>query len=388
MFLLEQINNKHNKSHEYTHSIIINYINNNGDLDELEDIFTFIISKLKVGQLNYVLDIMSTNSKTKYIILKNAEYIINLMSNERNYSFELVSHFLDLIKKDITDTTVIKNICNLLIYKHYFHIKNYVCLYNRFILNTTDFDEMKSYFCDIYQKEKKKILKENILNMIYFIPEDYEEKLENINKINENIHANFDEIYQLFFAELIDGILKDENKTIIDLHYLDEGGYSKVFVVGEKILKIGSTRYTHNIPNSKLFLQPFLRLDLKTLHACVEITTKVKTYDIKIDEQKLYEYYKQLRNEGIVWFDPKMDNVGELIMPNNVLYKNKVININQKYNGFDKNIDDILLPGEIVICDLDAFAIADNFDFDDDEVNYRCLNFESKYQRELKKEMH
>lgn len=84
-------------------------------------------------------------------------------------------------------------------------------------------------------------------------------------------------------------------------------------------------------------------------------------------KEELYEIYKELRDDGIIWTDAKAKNVGKLMKPN-IKYSPKIGEIDdngnitwgsQKYAGkaagFDSQPEnqEVLMAGEYVILDLD-----------------------------------
>ena len=156
---------------------------------------------------------------------------------------------------------------------------------------------------------------------------------------------------------MIDEILKSEGKRWIDINVIPGGKYSDVFEIGGKIIKVGIPRQTYNIPYHRRILQPLIRInfDIKGQYiACVEVCEKV---DLNIEEDKkevVYRVWKELREEGIIWADPKPENIGILLKDNIPLLDEEETWSDEKATGIQAKKDrDILKKGEYVIIDTD-----------------------------------
>lgn len=128
-----------------------------------------------------------------------------------------------------------------------------------------------------------------------------------------------EEVIKLMLQE----VLKHEKKQLSDIKQVGDGGYSSAFQIGSKIIKIGQALETYEIAkNSKRFLKPLIRHKLELINEegnidtiNIEITEAVDT-STKVTEEELYQIYKELREEGIIWTDAKASNVGRLLKPN------------------------------------------------------------------------
>ena len=81
----------------------------------------------------------------------------------------------------------------------------------------------------------------------------------------------------------------------------------------------------------------------------------VKTKYKEITREDVYRVYKELRKAGIVWADPKIENLGRLIGKNEINYHG-ITNPSENATGLineNKTIKKVLGPTEIVIIDTD-----------------------------------
>ena len=140
---------------------------------------------------------------------------------------------------------------------------------------------------------------------------------------------------------MIDELLQDENQRYIDIQYLKSGQFSQAYQIGEKVIKIGMPRATYYIPNHRRILQPLARKEFKEkkrnnrVFACAEIVDLVnplRPEDWK--EETLYQVYKDLREDGLVWTDIKYDNLGRLRRKNVVTFEGKEIWVAPEAVGF------------------------------------------------------
>lgn len=153
------------------------------------------------------------------------------------------------------------------------------------------------------------------------------------------------------------------------------------------MLKVGRERDSYKIPYHKRILQPLIRVDLselsKTNKGTLEVVEKVDI-NIKVSEEEVYEIYKELRDDGIIWTDTKQKNVGRLLKDNK-RHWNKSLGQSKKAVGyreggeFDLN-EEILSKGELVILDSDYI-----FYENDPHIewgNPLAIQFEERYQLE------
>lgn len=227
------------------------------------------------------------------------------------------------------------------------------------------------------------IVDKQVLNQI--IDKNREEVLFNIIKYKtlnyEQIILNDEDVYMLKI--IFEEVLKNENKRVSEIK-LNEGAFSKVFIIGDKVIKIG-IRNTFVIKNNKRFLKPLLRkmFAINGSDICVEITERV-IVDETITEEELYEVYKELRDKGIYWGDCHKGNVGRLIKDNKI-YFNEPIYFSDENCGYIKTDESniVLKSGEIVIIDND-YTYEESIPTSYLLSTNQSYTFEKRYKKENK----
>ena len=161
---------------------------------------------------------------------------------------------------------------------------------------------------------------------------------------------------------LVEELASRENVHLHDIKHIATGGYSNVLQVGSKILKLGKKRKNFSIKNNKRFLAGF-RGEIKSLYfddviLTYEITETVDTEHI--DNINLYELYKELRDEGLIWTDCHKDNIGILLKDNKVYYKD-IDFVDKNATGYTSENKEILKKGDVVILDNDYIFTEEEF---------------------------
>ena len=200
--------------------------------------------------------------------------------------------------------------------------------------------------------------------------------------------------YSLTLQLLIKDLLNSEHKKFSDMRKVGEGVYSNVYQIGTKIIKIGAPRQTHKIPNHRRILQPIARKELTNEMGrpigSIEVTDEVDTSKetlSKITEEDLYKIYKELRTDGIVWGDPKIDNLGVLKRENKPTLNGKDFYVAQNSVGFRSEIfPKPLQRGDFVITDLDYLYYENDKDKKVNKNSY-VLKFERRYRSEVEQEI-
>lgn len=161
--------------------------------------------------------------------------------------------------------------------------------------------------------------------------QDYKEQLEPIiiecctGYSKEQLEQ--EEIYD-FIKIIFKEIQENEDTDLLDIKEIGNGQFSKGYQIGEKVIKFGDFRATEQIPYHRRILQPILRRPVysKTRDKqlfYIEISETVEnSKQISITEDDVYQVYKELRNDGIIWTDAKSKNLGRLKKPNLVHMKN------------------------------------------------------------------
>lgn len=181
---------------------------------------------------------------------------------------------------------------------------------------------------------------------------------------------------------LILDVIKNENIKASDILY-NEGGFSYVLIIGDKVIKLGEKRATKEFPNNPYIVSPLLRknFEIGEEKCFVEITERVDT-NTKVSNEELYQLYKKIRNLGLMWTDIKETNVGRL-RKENIIHWNKQLEPSDETLGLQTKRGNVILKeGDLVILDAD-------FLYDEDDLNINYSNnkeirneFEKRYQRE------
>jgi len=196
---------------------------------------------------------------------------------------------------------------------------------------------------------------------------------------------------------LIGELLVDQNARMLDLQWRSNGAYSHVYQIKDKVLKIGSPRETYEIPYHPRILQPLTRTNLidekngNQIFACIEIADNVETLckdknqamemgKDKEKVEKLYQIYKELREDGIIWTDARFANVGILKRPNIPTLNGEEIDVDPQAIGMlGKTKGKVLGAGEWVIIDTDFLYRENNFCAFTDSYS---IEFEKRWQQE------
>ena len=161
------------------------------------------------------------------------------------------------------------------------------------------------------------------------------------------------------YIELIKDVFRIENASINDL-ILKNGGYSNVLIIKDKVIKSGK-KITKKIPYHRRLLQPIIRQVIPSINNNADfdfIEVYERTLPFKEGGVSCYDVFKEMLDDGILWSDPKDDNLGILIKPNTAFRENmnddkpffidgEVVNI------FGDGKKEILEKGEVVVIDLD-----------------------------------
>lgn len=196
--------------------------------------------------------------------------------------------------------------------------------------------------------------------------------------------------YALTLSIMIDELLQSEGKSWIDLNEKGHGTFSNVFEIGEKILKLGEPRKTYKIPYHRRILQPLVRTNFQTEGndvVCVEISEKVDTRFECNETETIYQIYKELREAGIFWTDPKIDNIGRLRRDNVINLNGEILDVDSAAVGFEgEKKEEPLKVGDLVILDTDyIYKEGDPELFWGNKFDGPAL--ERKYQQEKQEEI-
>lgn len=200
-----------------------------------------------------------------------------------------------------------------------------------------------------------------------------------------------------FLKTVIEEVAKNEDKKVTDVKEAGRGQYSKGFQIGEKVIKFGVDRGAEIIPYHRRILQPIIRRPVYNSEGTrplfyIEIQEKVKDWEeTEIEDEDVYQVYKELREDGILWVDAKIENLGRLKKPNIVHMKdfNQVEDSTVGIDREDSQKVEILPEGELIILDSDFIHRIDDLtpeEFKYFTSHYACHRYEEMYLYEKRRE--
>jgi len=197
------------------------------------------------------------------------------------------------------------------------------------------------------------------------------------------------EISVYLAKKLVSEFLTLQNMDLSEVEYLGAGGYSRVFRVGEFVIKIGAIRDTDEVPGNKNIIKPVLSFRImESLRYSVEVQNLVdaKWWEIKDEngniikklsekeiEEELFLLYFKLRRCDIIWKDIKPGNVGRTLKINSsnlyipqttkdgqeIKVEFKMSDENLGIVTPEKDYDEVLPAGSLVITDRDYLECSD-----------------------------
>ncbi len=209
-----------------------------------------------------------------------------------------------------------------------------------------------------------------------------------------------------FLSVVLEEISEKENMSILSIRKIGNGHHATSYQIGEKVIKIGSIEeensgYPHGnrekkrideIPYHRRILQQILRRPISNIDRTknlfyIEITQRVLNLnEIEITEDDVYEVYKELRNDGIVWVDAGIKNLGKLKKPN-VVHMENFNEVDEGSVGIERREEkkEILPAGEFVI--IDSHYICREEDIKEEMEELMSMfeefeKFETRYQEE------
>lgn len=321
-----------------------------------QNIFTADMNK-KLVEMN-----LSSNSYARlYSMMTNAQrnnLLEQLLSNNININYSKFLPYNDTI-------TFIKNNIDII----YTHGGN--------IIDIKRLMELKRE--DKFVSKINAYIDNNPYIMVNSIIDILKTKILNNKKINFNT-------YRSFIFLLLDEISKNESTSISSTEFIGTGGYSAVFAIKTKVIKIGIERKTPHFPNNPYILKPLLRktITIDNIPIFFEVIEKVDTNINDITKEEIYKLYKNIREIGLIWTDVKIDNVGRLIKDNKIYWYENITPSDETLE-FTKTIGNHQLKkGELIVLDGDYI-----YNENDHNINSKMSNlqteFEKTYQKELKK---
>lgn len=249
---------------------------------------------------------------------KNKEILKKLRTNEdfselfKKYSLDIItrkvmlkeSNLLEFLKED----DIIYLIKNMLKYLHGNILESFI---NEIKDNIIYLEEI---FKNIECTPDFLLILKTTSDTLYYnslIKKYQDEIYSSIYNIDSNKFKN--SIYKTILEQIIKEVLELTNSKLENIQYIKEGASSKVYRIGNLVLKTGNSRFVHEIPNHDRILYPLLRRKIGDLY--IEVSDFVDTKNITDDD--VYMIFKELMDSGIVWVDPRRENIGRLLKDSN-----------------------------------------------------------------------
>ena len=247
---------------------------------------------------------------------------------------------------------------------------------DKFLANYQGKDEIQ--LAKAITKEPSKYVEENFHRIIEKITELKSSETEQ-NKLLDSIEI------------MIKEIAKFENVGLEDIKYVGRGGSSNVLEIGDKIFKTGFMRYGYEIPYHPRILESILRhkVEDSSYFYYIELLEKVDTKNIS--DEDVQKVYNELREDGILWYDVKANNLGRLLKSNKIHFYDDYEITDEQRGIKGGNIEKKVLPkGELVVLDLEYLVSTKELKekgYTEEQIiksmgNYKALDCEEKYQKE------
>ena len=394
---LKEINNKSNKDGIFTCAIVLNLIDSQRKKLSLQktskvnsvfrrlfskfnkeksaeqiiaDNFPEILERTSSSSIDLLITKLIEDSGTNHVITENLSIVLNRLIRDDTFkecNQEVFDKIIELpegrefIENNID--TMLENVSP----RNVFQISQYL----KGLSDNID-ERLNQALEDNRIEVAKSLLEDSLITRI-----DLENKEELVDE------------YKLTLSVMIDEVLESEKCRYIDIDYLSRGSYSNVYQIGSKVLKVGGPRQTYSMPNHRRILQPLTRtnfIDEKNKNqpfACIEISDKADPL-LKgdIEEEKLYEIFRDLRKDGIIWTDIRFANIGRLSKKNQPSLNGEEMDVAPNSVGFTNDKDKRQLSiGDLVIIDTDfIYTEGDgNIVWQKDGCSER---FEKRYQQE------
>ena len=202
---------------------------------------------------------------------------------------------------------------------------------------------LKAHFSELTEDEKKSVE----LSIIHSISEYYP-------------HVSDYDMER--FYHLLHDIAEKEHTSLLDIRKINYGGFSKIYRLGDRIIKVGSSRACEKIVDNRRLLLPDFKGKIGSDY--VEITDYLDDVgDASFEE--IYEVYEELREQGILWLDANENNLARInqkSLENNRIRRAYVSNLDLLPNPHFNTKE--LSVGDLVIIDLDHIV----YDTDLDQI--------------------
>ena len=209
-------------------------------------------------------------------------------------------------------------------------------LFEKFFYNATSLSSsnLMKYIKQDSEEEYKKLYPKFIEFMFRYEPYTKKEKDRKIIKLDKNT--------TMVMGKIIEKIAQKEHLETCDLKWIGSGKYSNVYKLGNIVIKLGEQRLSNNVPKHKNILSPYILEKIKVNDKdkeYLEITKYVeplKEENFKENKQIVYNIFKNLRQDKIVWIDARAENVGKtddgkyVILDADAIYSEEYFEKNKK----------------------------------------------------------
>lgn len=247
----------------------------------------------------------------------------------------------------------------------------------------------------------------------------YKDRINTLVKDKDIIYI----IDEVFFIDIMDDEVKAEIKADIskilqaikynekekDIILFDISRFSFVFKIGNKVLKIGFPKIVYPIPNLNIIIDSIIRKQYRQSNGepilYIEVQERKENnltliYNKEEIEDILYKVWKEFRENGIIWYDPKEKNLvlnyasKDLVLWNSKYYnessdEEKGIYKLKKYNFNKKELSkllvvdtDLFLPVTIFNDLIEMFTNNPNFPGANNWKFKRVIEYEKRYLEE------
>lgn len=364
----------------------------------IEDNFETILDRTDYSKLNVLLESLMKNWQTSEIVKQKFDAVIKRYSSvgegEQEYNDVVMSEnkraeFYDMCRKVYTyaDDLLIRHMDTI--------IQGGVTIeelkYLKGLSQETD-EKLNAKL----ESQKQEVAREIIGSIFIALTQESEKEIQRSEAEKQQLITD----YLPTVMRLIEELLVDQNTRMVDIERIGRGGYSRVYQIREKVLKIGRARETYKIPNHPRILQPLTRTNLiderhdNEIFGCIEISDVTdrlcenKEQELALERdaeavEKLYQVYQELRNDGIVWTDVRFSNIGKLRKRNVPKLNGEEMDVDPEAVGMDKEANGrVLEVGEWVIIDTDyIYRQEDEKSIAYSEHSY-FREFEKRWQQE------
>lgn len=339
-----------------------------------------ILTNFTLEELKNEKDSFFNNKSFEELIKENYEYIMESTLEYKGMILKYLYKNNDLV--DFLDSKIEFNMdilnyyeLQMIIYENENILK--ILALNPNILDNVDYRKVVVlYKCkellpkNLYEKVNE-ILSSNKKDFVKYVL---------MNKLNnEEYDENDLETLIIVLSYLLEELLSDEKVDIMNTEVLSGGSFSEVLQIGSKVLKVGLSRNTYDIPYDKHILLPIIRIDLSKISkikCVVEVQDRVEVLD-SVSKEELYNLYKEIRKNNIIATDIREGNVGRLIKDNDGEISKKISRELSNMGIEGKINKNPLKKGKLVLFDTD-FIYRENSD-NISWPNWKQKEYEKRY---------